>query len=536
MRKVGAVLCLSLVWVLLIGCGPKEGTLEYFIDNLDARKKADRIKAVKEIARLAEEGAEGVSKAVQPLIAFYKDNVDDEAKEQAAITLGKLGDKSAVAPMCEWLAESSKIDQPKVNNRSRSIAHSLGELGDAKAIDTLLKASEGSVEDSVKRTAITALGKLKARQAVDQLVKVVLDDGENLLTRQRAILALGDIGDPKAADALVFSLFVEDRGISLNEYANKAIHGIGPAAVPKLIETLQGKNQKVIDYIKLHPSWPKGVMENKAMLTLGDLGDHRATEHIVKAMDEREYQILGAMALMFLQDQNSVPKLLELTNMYKTGKIQFGEMQQVSGALTKIYAPKETIPLFFDVAGAELEKFAADFGRFQIMIDLSRLVHTPEDCDKWLEMAGKDIDKDAQQWYEKEGKPRVLAAKECGLNYDCWAKKLEDKNDFVRERAVLELGRSGDVKYLDAILGKPLEDAETCVSGYRLCEACPPIQSICVREAVVDALLKLGPKDPKKVVDALDKRLKEDENRSTFKKVGFRYSVVRWFLFHKIKG
>jgi len=535
MRKIRAALGFILILGLLIGCGPKEGTLEYFIDNLDARKSADRIKAVKEIARLAEEGAPGVNKAVQPIIQFFKDNVDDEAKEQAAIALGKLRDKSAVGTMCEWLTESAKIDQTKVNNRSRALALGLGEIGDPSAIDTLLKVVESSAEDSVKRTAITALGKLKAVKAVDSLIKVVLDDGENLLTRQRAILALGDIGDAKAADALVYSLFVEDRGISLNEYANKAIHRLGPAAVPKLIETLQGKNQKVIDYIKLHPSWPKGVMENKAMLTLGDLGDQRATEHILKAMEERDYQILGSMALMFLQDKKAVPKLVELTKKYKTGKIQFGEVQQISSALSKIYAPEESIPVFFDVAGAELEKYAADFGRFQIMMELSKLVHTPEQCDKWLEMAKKDIDKDAQKWYEKEGKPRVEAAKECGLKYDCWAKKLQDKDPFVRERAVLELGRSGDVKYLDTLLGKPLEDGETCVSGYRLCEACPPIQSICVREAMVDALLKLGPKDPKKAVDALEKRLEEDKNRSTFKKVGFRYSVVRWFLKHKIK-
>ena len=124
---------------------------------------------------------------------------------------------------------------------------------------------------------------------------------------------------------------------------------------------------EVIDYIKLHPSWPKGVMENKAMLTMGDLGDQRATEHILKAMEERDYQILGSMALMFLQDKKAVPKLIELTKKYKTGKIQFGEVQQISSALSKIYAPDETIPVFFDVAGAELEKYAADFGRFQAL-------------------------------------------------------------------------------------------------------------------------------------------------------------------------
>jgi len=56
MRKSLAVLLPVLVlYSASTGCGPKEGTLEYWIDDLDARKPSDRLKAVKEIARMAEE-------------------------------------------------------------------------------------------------------------------------------------------------------------------------------------------------------------------------------------------------------------------------------------------------------------------------------------------------------------------------------------------------------------------------------------------------------------------------------------------------
>ena len=522
------------VWVLQ-SCGPKEGTVEYWIDQLDARKPSDRLKAVEGITDMAAQGSPDVKKAVKPLIEFYEKSADDKAKEKAAVALGKIKDKSAVPALCKFLEESVKINQPKVNNRSRALAFALGEIGDLSAVDTLLKVLDVAGDDSVKRTAITALGTLKAKKAVDRLVKVVLDDGENLLTRQRAVAALGEIRDPKAVDALVYAQYLVEQGVALYEHAAKAIHKIGRAAVPKLLETLEGKNQKVNEYFKLHPDWVKGVMEVKTIYTLGDLGDKRAVEPILKLMDKNDFQVPGAMALGFLQAKEVLPKLLELLKLAKNDKkkvkIQFGSVQAIADALVQIYDPDKVVPVMFDIVEWRMKTYAEyyDVPRYHLMLVLSKLVGK-KDADHWLKLAENDPDKDAKKWYEKEGKPRVLAAKECDKNYDCWVKKLDDPNPFVRERATLELGRSGDVKYLDAVLKKSLSDRTVCSSGYKRCEACPVEQSVCVREAAVDALLKLGPKDPKKAIAALDKRLEEDKNRSTFKKVGFRYDTVRWLL------
>ncbi|NOZ87427.1 MAG: HEAT repeat domain-containing protein [Deltaproteobacteria bacterium] len=516
-------------------CGPKKGTIEYWIDQLDARKLSDRITAIQKITDLAENGSKDVLKAVKPLIEFYKNNTDERAREKAAVALGKIGDKSAVPDICKFLEESAKINQPKVNNRSRALAFALGEIGDPSAIDTLLKVVDDAGDESVKRTAITALGTLKAKKAVDKLIKILMDNGENLLTRQRALAALGKIRDPRAVDALVFSQYVVEKGMALYEYAAKALHELGRAAVPKLIETLQGKNKKVNDYIKLHPDWVKGVMEVKAIYSLGDLGDKRAVKPILALMDKNDFQVPGAMALGFLQSKEALPKLLELLNLAKNDKkkikIQFGSVEAIADALVQIYDPDKVIPEMFNIVEWRMKNYADyyDTPRYHLMLTLSKLVRKKE-ADHWLELAEKDPDKDAKKWYDKEGKPRVLAAKECDQNYDCWVKKLDDPNPFVRERATFELGRSGNVKYLDPLINKSMADRTVCSSGYKRCEACPVEQSVCVREAAVDALLKLGPKDPKKAIAALDKRLEEDKSRSTFKKVGFRYETVRWLL------
>ena len=52
---------------------------------------------------------------------------------------------------------------------------------------------------------------------------------------------------------------------------------------------------------------------------------------------------------------------------------------------------------------------------------------------------------------------RLQAAKECGKDLACWAKKLDDTDAGVRERAAYELGRGGDAKYID-VLVKRLSD------------------------------------------------------------------------------
>jgi HEAT repeat protein len=52
---------------------------------------------------------------------------------------------------------------------------------------------------------------------------------------------------------------------------------------------------------------------------------------------------------------------------------------------------------------------------------------------------------------------RLQAAKACGSDLACWAKKLDDAEAGVRERAAYELGRGGDAKYID-VLVKRLSD------------------------------------------------------------------------------
>jgi HEAT repeat protein len=119
--------------------------------------------------------------------------------------LGRLGDPRAVEPLGDVLL----IDPDPI---TRALAaKALGRLGDPAGIPALLEALDTDKEIKANQTwVIWSLGKLRAREGVDELVER-LCSCELFTVRLFAARALGEIGDHRATFPLIESLTDSNR-------------------------------------------------------------------------------------------------------------------------------------------------------------------------------------------------------------------------------------------------------------------------------------------------------------------------------------
>jgi HEAT repeat protein len=129
----------------------------------------------------------------------------------------------------EW---TKKLNSSDPAERLEAV-HSLGDSGQAEAIEYLVQAT-GDPDDAVKIKAIDYLGKLRATDATQVLVqKLFLRDTEPQV-KQRIIVALGRMGDAKAA-APISEFLAPEIDATLCGTAVFALGEIGDAAtIPKL--------------------------------------------------------------------------------------------------------------------------------------------------------------------------------------------------------------------------------------------------------------------------------------------------------------
>ena len=126
---------------------PNSADLKAILAELRDTNKDKRRTAVMKL------GMFGGNDAVRALIQTLENEFEDLiVRGRAAMMLGKLGDKTAVAPLMRAL------DAPGYQTPLYA-AEALGRLGDARAIPPLLYIAENG-RDRLQETALTALSKL----------------------------------------------------------------------------------------------------------------------------------------------------------------------------------------------------------------------------------------------------------------------------------------------------------------------------------------------------------------------------------------
>jgi HEAT repeat protein len=151
----------------------------------------------------------------------------------------------------------------------------------------------------VRETAARALGEMGDKRAVSQLIQALGDKYTKV--REAAASALGRIGDERAAPCLVQAL--GDQSVRVRSEAVKALSQIGPAAMPHVILALDHErwevreravsalgsigDQSALPHLVEALNDGKDAVRTAAASALGQLGDKRAVPHLVQALDSK---------------------------------------------------------------------------------------------------------------------------------------------------------------------------------------------------------------------------------------------------------
>lgn len=163
-----------------------------------------------------------------PLLLKALKDREWKARKFSAYLLGKMVVKEAVDPLIETLRDQDSWVR-------QSAAEALGKLQDEKAVKELIRCL-WDPEMEVRSEAALSLGRLKAIDAVPRLM-ILLRDAPSV--REKAAHALGEIGDPSSAEAVIEAL--ED---SSDTVRIKAAEALGRIKCTKAVDPLIKAGQK----------------------------------------------------------------------------------------------------------------------------------------------------------------------------------------------------------------------------------------------------------------------------------------------------
>ncbi len=238
-------------------------------------------------------GKIGGSSVIVPLVTRLEDTKSD-VRLAAVVQLKELGDTRSVIPLVGLFKDPSV--------KVRIAAHeAIGDLGDLSATPALLRSLD-SRDDRVELASITSLGNLKALAALPRLMSAHARSNSALhakISYSLAQIAAAHPKDPSAKRVLV--ALVEELGQrKTRSSAKEALHIAGLAAVPALLEQLQGRIA----------GDPTATVE-----ILLQIADERATDALIAELDRgRVSQALLLSGLKKLGATQALLPVLALLN------------------------------------------------------------------------------------------------------------------------------------------------------------------------------------------------------------------------------
>jgi HEAT repeat protein len=426
-------------------------------------------------------GDQAVKAAIPGLVAMLEQPEsgvpDDNHRQDAAKALGKIGDPAAVEALMaavDLKAGTSSDPRDKMANRANeAIASALGEIGDKRATPKLIEIMDKGRDNYTVLKAVRSVGQLKDESAVEKLEQIALEHS-NKFMRKNAVVALGDIGSPKAIDTLIQMMFIEYQGVSFYPEASFALYQIGPASADLLLETMALKNEAVNKIFEKSGGIKESAVKAKCGFVLGDLRDPRALDPLLEAFktaanpDSLDPVILSFSAppIGALADPKAVPVLTSqmgtidqsIRDPILQALVMIGDTSPVNDMITLM--TREDFVAKCMKLGNSLDACVAEKdsrrGAQETAIDHASNLATGDSLERFQAIAEAEPDEKLKQYMQERTK-RVQVAAECKEDAGCWAKKLEDSDPLIRERAAWQLKRLKDESTLDA-LTKALTD------------------------------------------------------------------------------
>jgi len=513
-RPLSLMLCL----LFLAGCKGDPNTPEYWEKAFkNGRRAQDRVRVIEDLRT-----TKRLTPAFAPLLhAQLQSEKQPEVKAELAKALGELGEASSLQPLADALDMGPANSD--TNRMNREIAIALGKIPGAAAVPPLLRLLK-SKDGYVQLEAIRSLGEQRAKEAVEPLVAMALDDSLEPLINRKAVQALGEIGDPRAIPTLVKMMFKQHRtrGDSFYGDSSFSLFQIGAPARDAVLSALKGEDRALLTWARQN-NVEEAALYAKAAQVAGDLQDRRAEAVLIQRLaykaDDEDLQMMVRMtvadALGRMRASSAVNAIAALAaderiparERYSWALARIGGRESIpaleKAATVGIWEARDRALAALSLLGDERELPA--FERFL----KEEEARTVSDCQKY-DLSGCSDPKALAAKHAQAitaHQQRLEAARECKADLACWSKKLEAKEPAVRERAALELGRLGKAPQAE-LLAQRVSD--------------PDVEA---RAAAIQALDWLTEADgaaataARKHLPALDKQLELDRSRTDYQRV-----------------
>jgi len=294
---------------------------------------------------------------------------------------------------------------------------------------------------------------------------------------KKAVIALGQIGDPAAIPALEHALVMEKQGVSFLSESSFALFQIGQPSVQPMIQLLTDADPAYVKWAKENNRAAAGTYA-KAALVLGDLGDKSAVPALMAKLGYTDNDPLpdtarlltgvvrqfSADALGRMRVSEAAAKIAalpsakepadeDLATFSADALVWIGDRSQAAALIKKAAAPGAIKPRLALVQGAAL------LGDGALAKDVDALAAKERKgaqaaCVESATMLNGAPLADEKTACDKLGDAFValeaplVAAQTClagdaAAQQACWSGKLTDKSGLMRARASYELGRLG---------------------------------------------------------------------------------------------
>lgn len=429
-------------------------------------KRISGAKNVKEKKKVIEElrSSKHMSDKMVPMLEKrLADEKKPDVKADLARVLGEAKQPSSVAALTEQIDPAASDSDAK--NMNKEIATALGKIGDAKAVPALTKLLK-SKDNFTQLAAIDALGALKAKEGFEPLYEIATDDAIAPFITKKAIIALGEIGDPRAVPGLVQAMFKERGGISFYMESSFALYQLGQPAADALVPVIEGKDKDLMTWAGKN-NIKDVALYAKSVQVVGDLHDRRTEKTIVGFLNYKSefddikliMRMKAADALARMRSKEGVKPLAAMLD-----ENEANARKEYVWALARI-GGKDAVPKLVETSGkgpwgardesmrgvAMLGDDPAVFDKFSAA---EQKLFEAECKDDPEQDECKDVGASVKKHQDKimAYKNRATAAAKCKGDAKCWVEFLDNKDEGVRERAAYEIGRSGNAAVIDELM------------------------------------------------------------------------------------
>ncbi|WNG39556.1 HEAT repeat domain-containing protein [Archangium violaceum] len=465
MSRLLAASSLALMLVLS-GCKVDPSSPEYWEKTLGkARRAQDQVRVIEALRSSGNLNANFLPFLHGQLASDKK----PEVKAAVARALGDVKNVASVEPLGK--AVDLGATDSGGNLMNKALASALGAIGDPKTVPELMRLLKAR-DNYTRIEAVDALGRLRAKEAVDSLIQIATDETAEPFLNKKAIEALGRIGDARAVPVLLRTLTKERRGVSFYVESSFSLFQMGQPAADALLAVLEGKNEELSRWVKQNGINPASY-SFKAAEILGDLRERRAEGALVQQLafkheDPRIQAGVRARAADALARMRSAAAVKPLAAL--VSEPDAGLRRQYTHALARL-GGRDALPALEKAAGQGdwyAREAAIDaltmLGDAREQPALEKLVaaepaKTTAEC---AELGGEGCEdpatlgKKRAEMISQYGQ-RLEAAKTCGADSGCWAKKLGDADKSMVARAALEVGRGKSAAHLGVLLARMTE-------------------------------------------------------------------------------